>query len=414
MGEVRRLLPEVDHRSQAVSWDRVVERGFDKAYQRVLDMGPEAAIAEVTASGIMGRGGAAFPTGRKWDSVRSSPGTTKYAVMNADESELGTFKDRVLLEQDPMGPLIGLLIAAHCVGARQAYCYIRGEYREVELALIQSIAILRSKGWIGKDAVEVEVRRGAGAYIAGEETALFNSIEGKRPEPRVKPPFPTVRGLFGAPTLIQNVETLANVAVLFSHDVAWFRQYGTPATPGTKLVAVSGHVTRPGVFEVPFGTPLQEIINADDLAGGMAGTGHLQAVLLGGAAGTFLSSAEVDDVSLDYGPLAKHGASIGSGAVMVFDDSVDLVWVVTKLAHFFADESCGQCVPCRIGTRRILEILRDGDTWQRESDLRDLGLAMRDASICGLGQTAPVALLSMLDRPYLRRVEMKGDEHIGE
>jgi NADH-quinone oxidoreductase subunit F len=403
MNEVRRLLPDRHTVSGPTSPERLSERGFNQAMAKALAMNSEAIIAEVTASGIKGRGGAAFPTGVKWSSVNKAAGQVKYVVMNADESELGTFKDRVLLEEDPFGALVGLLIAAHAVGARKAFCYIRGEYREVEHMMAEALNTLTRQGWVGPGGVDVEIRRGAGAYIAGEETALFNSIEGKRPEPRVKPPFPTNKGLWGSPTLIQNVETLANVAVLFAHDVLWFKEYGTKDTAGTKLVALSGHIQHPGVYEVPFGMPLSEILNSPDLGGSVVGSGRLGAVLLGGAAGTFLSPDEVAASSLDYASLAAVGASIGSGAVMIFDDTVDLAWILTKLARFFADESCGQCVPCRIGTQRIWEIVEKGNLWTRTKDLRALGQAMRDASICGLGQTAPLALLSILDRPGLRR-----------
>lgn len=402
MREVRRLLPEPGVTSPPTSRDRIRERGFDRAMDRALSMTSEAIIAEVKASGIKGRGGAAFPTGVKWAAVKEAVGAKKYVVMNADESELGTFKDRVLLEQDPMGALVGLLIAAHAVGASKAYCYIRGEYREVEERLAEAIQTLKEEGWVGLHRVDVEIRRGAGAYIAGEETALFNSIEGKRAEPRVKPPFPTVKGLWASPTLIQNVETLANVAILFAHDATWFTEQGTEGTIGTKLVGLSGHVRRPGVYEVPFGTPMADILNDAELGGGMTGSGRLGAVLLGGAAGTFLTPQEIAETILDYPSLAAVGASIGSGAVMVFDDTVNLEWVVERLAKFFAEESCGQCVPCRVGSMRLWEMLQKGELWDRSRDFQELGQAMKDASICGLGQTAPVALLSILDRPQLR------------
>ena len=401
MTEVRRLLPAPQVVSPATSKERLEERGFDRAVSKVMSMTARDIIAEVSASGIKGRGGAAFPTGLKWSSVYNAAGSPKYVVMNADESELGTFKDRVLLEQDPLGALVGLIIAAYTVGARKAFCYIRGEYRDVEKNLNEGIKTLERTGWLGPERVEIEIRRGAGAYIAGEETALFNSIEGKRPEPRVKPPFPTEKGLWGAPTLIQNVETLANIAILFAHDVSWFKEYGTKDTSGTKLVALSGHIQRPGVYELPFGTPLADIINKEDLGGAMGPQRTLGAVLLGGAAGTFLSPKDIEGTVLDYPSLNKVGAGIGSGAMMVFDDTVDLSWVLTKMARFFAEESCGQCVPCRIGTHRILEIAEAGNLKARSQDLRELGQAMRDASICGLGQTAPVALLSVLDRPEL-------------
>lgn len=399
MAETRRLLPDRRITSDPVSSDRMKERGFDRALDRALSMTPEDIIAAVKASGIKGRGGAAFPTGVKWEGVYRADAARKYVVMNADESELGTFKDRVLLECDPLGALVGVVIAAHAVGAKSAYCYIRGEYREVEQRLAAAIATLARGGWVGPDGVAIEIRRGAGAYIAGEETALLNSIEGKRAEPRVKPPFPTIKGLWGAPTLIQNVETMANVAVLLAHDVAWFRECGTAETPGTKLIGLSGHVRHPGVYEVPFGYPLEDIIQSPEFGAGMAGSERLRAILLGGAAGTFLAPDEIADSLLDYRSLSRYGASIGSGALMVFDDTVDLTWVLKKLARFFAEESCGQCVPCRIGTRRILEILDQDGLHTRITDLRELSEAMRDASICGLGQTAPVALLSILDRP---------------
>ena len=399
---IARLLPPPDLSSPPASLERLYERGYHHAWQRSQSLSPADVIDEVTRSGIMGRGGAAFPTGRKWLSVAQEPDPVKYVVMNADESELGTYKDRVLLEQDPFGPLVGLLIAAYAIGARQGYIYIRGEYQDVEHILKDALAQLETLGWIGPNGMTVEIRRGAGAYIAGEETALLNSIEGKRPEPRVKPPFPTRHGLFGRPTVIQNVETLANVAHLFAHDVDWFRAVGTSATPGTKLMAVSGHVKRPGVYEIPFGTPLWTLLTDPAYAGGIGGTGDLQAVLLGGAAGTWLTADEVRDVRLDYPDLRPYGASLGSGAVMAFDRTVDLTAVLAQLARFFAEESCGQCVPCRIGTHRLWERLKSGwPSADQHPALRDLGEAMRDASICGLGQTAPLAFLSYLDRPQL-------------
>ncbi len=395
-----RLLPHAESASAPASYARLVERGFERALQNAASLDPADIRRQVSEAGIMGRGGAAFPTGRKWDSVADAPGTPKYVVMNADESEPGTFKDRVLLEKDPFGALVGLIIAARAVGASHAYVYIRGEYQDVEAVVREAIQTLEERGYLGAH-LSCEIRRGAGAYIAGEETALFNSIEGKRPEPRVKPPFPTVHGLFGRPTLIQNVETLANVAVLMAHDVAWFREQGTEKTPGTKLVALSGHIRRPGVYEVPFGVALKDLIYDPELGGGIPDGRALKAVLLGGAAGTFVTPEEVSEVQYDYGPLRQLGASIGSGAIMVFDETVPIQTVVRQLAHFFADESCGQCVPCRIGTRRLVELLSDDEAFSDHERLKDLGRAMQDASICGLGQTAPMALLSLMDRPTL-------------
>lgn len=400
MMQARRLLPDPHSPSDGASYDRFRERGFERALTRAYAMSPEEIRREVSDAGIMGRGGAAFPTGRKWESVAGALGSPKYVVMNADESEPGTFKDRVLLETDPLGALAGLIIAARAVGAAHAYVYIRGEYQDVEAEVRAALKTLEQQGFLGPD-LSCEIRRGAGAYIAGEETALFNSIEGKRPEPRVKPPFPTVHGLFGHPTLIQNVETLANVAVLMAHDVAWFREQGTAATPGTKLVALSGHIKRAGVYEVPFGIPLSDLIESPDLGGGVPGGRTLKAVLLGGAAGTFVTPQEISELAYDYAPLRRIGASIGSGAVMVFDETVSLTGILRQLARFFADESCGQCVPCRIGTRRLLELLEAENSITDPVRLQELGRAMQDASICGLGQTAPLALLSFMDRPTL-------------
>ena len=393
--------PAIESQTAPTSHQRLVARGFDAAYDKALNLGPEAVIHSIQAIRLGGRGGAAFPTARKWLSVKNEMEAIKYVVMNADESEPGTFKDRELLLRDPLAPLTGLLIAAHTVGAEKAYVYVRGEYRDVEMRILEAIQELTATGWVGPESVSIEVRRGAGAYIAGEETALFNSIEGYRPEPRVKPPYPTAQGLFHKPTLIQNVETLANIALLFAHDVDWFRAVGTAATPGTKLVALSGHVAHPGVYEVPFGIELGALI-ADHQYGGGTGTSRpLKAVLMGGAAGTFLTPVEAMQARLDYVDLAKFGASVGSGAVMLFDYGTDLGRVLTGLARFFADESCGQCVPCRIGTKRILEVLEGQRLWERRVDLADLARAMTDASICGLGQTAANALVSAMNRPSL-------------
>lgn len=399
-----RLLPDPRSTTDPAGVARLHERGFDRALQRAWAMAPAAIRREVQDAGILGRGGAAFPTGRKWDRVAEVPGNPKYVVMNADESEPGTFKDRVLLERDPFGALVGLAIAARAVGASEAFVYIRGEYPDVEAVVRQAVSELERQSVFGPH-LRLEVRRGAGAYIAGEETALFNSIEGRRPEPRVKPPFPTDQGLFSRPTLIQNVETLANVAILLAHDVAWFRERGTEATPGTKLVALSGHVRSPGVYEVPFGVALADLVYRSDLGGGMSGQSPLKALLLGGAAGTFVTLDELAPLVYDYPSLRSVGASIGSGAVMVFDRTVSLVAVLRQLARFFADESCGQCVPCRIGTRRLVEMLEDEAAFAGGERLRDLGRAMQDASICGLGQTAPAALFSLMERKKLWEAE---------
>jgi NADH-quinone oxidoreductase subunit F len=362
------------------------------ALRKAIEMGPEAVIREVTEAKLLGRGGAAFPAGRKWDSVARAPVQPHYLVCNADESEPGTFKDRVLMENDPFAVVEAMAIAAFATGCEKGFIYVRTEYplarRRIENAISQS------RGLLG---VELEVRRGAGAYICGEETALFNSIEGKRGEPRNKPPFPVQSGLFGKPTLENNVETLVNVLDILVEGGVAYAATGTPDSTGTRLFCVSGHVRRPGVYEVPMGTTLRALI---ELAGGLLERRKLNAVLLGGAAGSFVTEAQLD-MPLSFEGTRAIGATLGSGAVMVLDDTADIEAILLRIARFFRHESCGQCVPCRVGTKRQEEILHrllvDRKTTNRESDvalLADIAQAMRDASICGLGQTAASAIQS--------------------
>lgn len=363
-------------------------------------MTPDEAIAEVEASGLIGRGGAAFPTGLKWKFTRAAPGAVKYVVCNADESEPGTFKDRVLMEGDPFAVVEAIMIAAFATGSERAYVYVRGEYPDATERMRSAIAELESAGLLER-ACPIEIRRGAGAYICGEETALFNSIEGFRGEPRNKPPYPTESGLFGRPTLVNNVETLANILRILQQGGAAFAAVGTERSSGPKLFCLSGHVATPGVYEVPFGATVRELI---ELAGGVSGTGRLQAVLVGGAAGAFLGPDELD-APFTFEGMRAVGATVGSAVVMPFDDSVDLGAVLLRIAEFFRDESCGQCVPCRVGTVRqeeLLERLRSGQpigTLDHERRLlREVSQVMRDASICGLGHTAASAVDSALER----------------
>jgi NADH-quinone oxidoreductase subunit F len=360
--------------------------------RRAREIGPQAIIDEVVASELVGRGGAAFPTGRKWAGVVAAAGP-RYVICNADESEPGTFKDRKLLEEDPFAILEAMLIAGLAVDARAGYVYIRGEYALAAQRLQHAIEALRTAGELAD--FSIEVRRGGGAYICGEETSLMNSMEGKRGEPRSKPPFPTERGLFNQPTLINNVETLANIPLIVERGGAWFRSIGVPGLVGPKLVCVSGHVRKPGVYEVPGGTSLREVL--EEHAGGVVGN-EFQTVLLGGAAGTYVMPAQFD-TPLDYQSLRAIGATIGSGAIIAFNETVDMWDMVRRFAEFFAEESCGQCVPCRVGTVRQVEILHrvHGSPHAAETDLLiDLGEAMQSASICGLGQTAATQVLSAL------------------
>jgi NADH-quinone oxidoreductase subunit F len=371
-------------------------RGHDGfiALRRALDIGPEGVIAEVASSKLMGRGGAAFPTGRKMEAVARAPAHPHYIICNADESEPGTFKDRVLMEHDPFAIVEAMAISGIATGCEYGYMYVRGEYPVAAQRLQHAIEEARKHGFLGQDVMgrgvrfDLEVRRGAGAYICGEETALFNSIEGKRGEPRNKPPFPAQAGLFGKPTLVNNVETLACIPEIIANGCAAFAALGTAGSSGTKLYCVCGTIARPGLYEVPFGTTLGELI---ELAGGVRENRSLRAVLLGGAAGTFVGPEAVS-LPLTFEDTRAAGTTVGSGVVMIFDDTVDLGEIVTRIAAFFRDESCGQCVPCRVGTVRQAEALRRGDI----ALINEIARVMRDASICGLGQTAANAVESAL------------------
>jgi NADH-quinone oxidoreductase subunit F len=371
--------------------------GLNKA----LTMTPQDVLAEIKAAGLVGRGGAAFPTGVKWEGAAKSAGQPKYIVCNADESEPGTFKDRILMEDDPHRTIEGMIIAAHAVGARRGYIYVRGEYPYAFKVMGDALEEARQAGIIGGNILgsgldfDIEMRLGAGAYICGEETALLESIEGKRGFPRIKPPFPTTHGLFGKPTVINNVETFCNVPLILEAGAAAYRKLGTERSPGPKLFCLSGHIQRPGLYEVPFGVTLRHLLF--DLAGGLKHGRKLQAVLMGGAAGAFATEKDLD-VILSFESLSAAGLPLGSGAVMVFDDSADLSDVLKRLTHFFTDESCGKCYPCQLGARRQYEILDRAAAGlavagDRER-LSDIGGTMIDASLCGLGQTAATAVLS--------------------
>ncbi|HEV2216905.1 MAG TPA: NAD(P)H-dependent oxidoreductase subunit E [Candidatus Dormibacteraeota bacterium] len=387
------------------SFDSYRAAGGYQALRRAIEMGPEGVIREITEARLLGRGGAAFPTGRKWDAVARTPARPHYMVCNADESETGTFKDRVLMEGDPFAVVEAMTIAGLATGCEHGYMYVRGEYSLARHRMESAVLQARERGFLGDDVAstgahfDIEVRRGASAYICGEETALFNSIEGKRGEPRNKPPFPVQSGLFSRPTLVNNVETLVNVLEILNHGSAAFAATGTPESTGTRLFCLSGHVRKPGVYEVPMGTTLRALI---DKAGGLHEGRQLQAVLLGGAAGSFVTEKQLD-VPLSFEGTRAVGATLGSGAVMVLDDTADMSSILLRIAAFFRHESCGQCVPCRVGTKRQEEILqrvlssRNGNGHEGDIQLlADIAQAMRDASICGLGQTAASAIQSAI------------------
>jgi NADH-quinone oxidoreductase subunit F len=391
-----RLLARVG-RVDPRSLDAYRTSGGFAALEKARAIGAEAVIAEVTASRLMGRGGAAFPTGRKWEAVRTQSATPHYLICNADESEPGTFKDRVLMEEDPFAIVEAMAIAAFATRCERAYVYIRGEYPLAASRLRHAIERSRDAGLL--PGLQIEIRRGGGAYICGEETAIFNSIEGLRGEPRNKPPFPVQAGLFGKPTLVNNVETLANIPRIVLEGGAAFATIGSAQSTGTRLFCLSGTVRYPGVYEAPYGIPLRSLI---DMAGGVEPGRRVRAVLLGGAAGTFVRGEELD-LRLTHEDTRAAGTTLGSGVVMVVDETIDLRGLVERIASFFRDESCGQCVPCRVGTIRQEEALHRiaKGTRDRGSEfalLDEVGTAMKDASICGLGQTAYSAIESAIKR----------------
>ena len=367
--------------------DHIADGGFE-ALALARELGPEGVIARVREAGLTGRGGAGFPTAVKWDAVRSQAASPHYLVCNADESEPGTFKDRTLIENDPYTLLEAIMIASIATGTDTAYIYLRGEYPRAEATLLHAMEQCHERGYTGHDAgIQIDLVRGAGAYICGEETAIFNSIEGYRGEPRNKPPFPFQVGLFDKPTAVNNVETLYNVPYIIreGHEARH------------RLFCLSGAVQRPGTYELPFGRRLRDLIDL----GGLREGGEVRAVLLGGAAGHFVGPDELD-LELDPETVNAAGLSLGSGVVMVVDQHTDLVDLVRRIAAFFRDESCGQCVPCRVGTVRqeeaIDRLVAGGDTTTDLALLRDVGKAMRDASICGLGHTATNAIESAIVR----------------
>jgi NADH-quinone oxidoreductase subunit F len=379
--------------------DYRAQGGLAALRQALHAMTPQQVLQAVRDSKLVGRGGAAYPAGLKWQNAVDNP-APRYVICNADESEPGAFKDRVLMDGDPFRVVEGLMLACYAVGAERGFIYVRGEHRLGYERFSNAVQQLEAAGWLGENiqgrpwSLRLEVRRGAGAYVCGEETALMESIEGKRGFPRLRPPFPTTAGLWGRPTVINNVETLAKVASIVMHGPRWYSDLGTPDSAGTKLFAVSGSVLRPGVYEVPFGVPLRHLI--EDMAGGLPPGRSVQAILTGGAAGTFLT-AEHLDTPLSFEDFKRVGGTVGAGTVMVFDDTVDLRDVLARIGAFFAHESCGKCYPCQMGTARQAEILARiaaGDA--RPSDaatLVELGRVMTDTSICGLGQAASWAII---------------------
>jgi NADH-quinone oxidoreductase subunit F len=386
--------------------------GYAALARAVREMTPAELLDTIEASGLAGRGGAGFPTARKWRAVRDapSPGGPKTIVCNADEGEPGCFKDRVLMDYDPHAVIEGMALAAYATGATQGFLYLRYEYPHTLEILEGALAEARAAGWIGRDVLdsgfdfELHIRRGAGAYICGEETSLLNSLEGKHPFPRNRPPYPVTHGFEQRPTAVNNVETLASVPPIVLRGAEWYAGLGLGAHKGTKLISLSGDIARPGNYEVPIGLPLAALLH--EWAGGPRAGRRVQAVTMAGLSGGFLGAADLD-ATLDEPCLRAKGSFLGAGGVMVFDDSRDMLAVARQAMEFFAHESCGKCFPCRIGTQRLSERLAgaagpsDLATWQQE--VHEIGGVMASLSACGLGIAAPLITESLL-RAFPQRV----------
>ncbi|HET9908169.1 MAG TPA: NADH-ubiquinone oxidoreductase-F iron-sulfur binding region domain-containing protein [Anaerolineales bacterium] len=377
--------------------------GYEGLMLAVKEMAPEGVIEHVKASKLAGRGGAAFPTGQKWDAVAKASGTPKSIVCNADEGEPGCFKDRAIMDYDPFAMIEGMTLAAYATGATRGFIYLRYEYPETAFVLEKAIADAYSANLLGKNILganfdfDLYVRRGGGAYICGEEGSLLNSLEGKHPFPRNRPPFPVTHGFENLPTAVNNVETLAAVAQIMRHEPEWYVNLGVNGQPGTKVVSLSGDIQRPGNYEVPFGLPLRTLIY--DWAGGPRPGRAIQAVTMAGLSGGFLSHDDIESATVDEPSIRSKGSMLGAAGMIVYDDSRDMVEAAHNAMEFFAHESCGKCFPCRIGTQRLVERLNgdgpgDMNIWLDE--VKDLNETMKSVSACGLGMAAPLVVESLI------------------
>lgn len=375
--------------------DDYIAAGGYKALEKARGMGQEALIDEVKKSNLRGRGGAGFNTGMKWSFSYGIKTDQKYVVCNADEGEPGTYKDRIIMENDPQSVLEGMAICGYAIGANKGYIYCRGEYPYVVEILNKAIDQAKAKGCLGD--FDIEVRMGGGAYVCGEESALIESIEGNRGEPRFKPPFPPVIGLWGKPTIVNNVETFANIPQIVEKGAAWYAGIGAPNYPGTKIMTLTGDITNKTFVEVPTNTTIRQVL--EDFGGGVAGGKKFKAVQIGGTSGGFIPEALLD-TELNFDAMSGIGATLGSGAFFVMDETRDIVDVVARIAKFFAHESCGKCTPCREGTMRMEEIMERVN--DRHGDAADLGRmdrlgrVMTKACLCGLGQAAPSPVLTTM------------------
>jgi NADH-quinone oxidoreductase subunit F len=389
-------------------------RGYEALERALSAMTPEQLLEVVGESGLAGRGGAGFPTGRKWQAVADAQRGPKTIVCNADEGEPGCFKDRALMDHDPHGIIEGMILAARATGATRGFIYLRYEYPETFRVLARALQEAEEAGWLGEGiggtdfSFRIHLRRGAGAYICGEETSLLNSLEGGHPFPRNRPPYPVTHGYENLPTVVNNVETLAAVPPIVRHGAEWYRSLGVGEHAGTKVISLSGDIARPGNYEVPIGLPLQTLLH--EWAGGPGEGRTIQAVTMAGLSGGFLGGDELD-VTLDEPCIREKGSFLGAGGIMVFDDTRDMVSVAHSAMEFFADESCGKCFPCRIGTKRLTERLADGGPTELAAwvdEVTDLGQTMRQTSACGLGMAAPLvteSLLRLFPEQVTRHVE---------
>jgi NADH:ubiquinone oxidoreductase, NADH-binding (51 kD) subunit len=393
----------------------IAEDGY-LALEKAIEKGPQWVLEEVKASELRGRGGAGFPTGKKWEFTAKAKSDVKYVICNADEGEPGTFKDRVIMEGDPHLLIEGMILAGFATGANYGYIYIRGEYDLSIRRLQKAIDQARSYGFLGENILgsgfsfDIEIKKGAGAYICGEETALIESIEGKRGEPRKKPPYPPTFGLWGKPTVINNVETLANVPPIVVNGAEWFKKFGVPGSYGTKLFSLMGDVNYKGVIEIPFGVKLSSIIN--DVGFGIKGGKKLKGVILGGVSGSLITPNEID-TPVDFNSLALIEAGPGSGSIVVLSEDRCIVDIAKNIAYFFRHESCGKCTPCRVGTEEMYKIIDSiskgfGEVKDLER-LDKLSTSMKLTSFCGLGQTAPNII-----QQSLRKFREEWLEHINE
>ncbi|MBR5555262.1 NADH-quinone oxidoreductase subunit NuoF [bacterium] len=401
--QTRTALANCGHINAESIEEAIAVRGYEALANILRDNNPDAVIDEIEKSGLRGRGGGGFPTGRKWRFTAANKGGKSYVVCNGDEGDPGAFMDRSIMEGDPHKLLEGMAIAAFAIGADEGYIYVRAEYPLAIKRLRKAIADAEAKNFLGKNIMgsdfsfELHIKEGAGAFVCGEETALIASIEGERGMPRPKPPFPANKGLFGRPTLINNVETLANIPVIMLNGAEWFAQMGTETSKGTKTFALTGDVNNTGLIEVPMGTTLREIVF--DIGGGMRDGKKFKAVQIGGPSGGCLTEEHLD-IPMDYDNLIKAGAMVGSGGLVVMSDKTCIVEVARFFMNFTQNESCGKCVPCREGTKNMLKILEKivaGKGEMKDLDtLEELALAVKDGSLCGLGKTAPNPVLSTL------------------